>query len=172
VPGRDLLGLTYGEVRLAESDPGWPTEALRLAETLDKTLERDAVAIKHIGSTAVPGLVSKPILDLAVGLAPDAETDRVIERLRALGCAYRGDAGEAGGLIFVLEDKPGHRIAHVHAVRYGDRQWTRYLRVRDRLRADAGARAAYGELKRRLAAEFPRDRTSYTAAKASFFADL
>jgi GrpB-like predicted nucleotidyltransferase (UPF0157 family) len=101
-------------------------------------LERDAVAIEHIGSTAVRGLVSKPILDLAVGLAPDADTDRVIERLDALGYAYRGDAGEAGGLIFVLEDEPGHRIAHVHAVQYGDRQWMRYLKVRDHLPDDPG----------------------------------
>ena len=117
----------------------------------------------------MPGLLAKPILDLAV--LRRRGTD-VIERLAALGYEFRGDAGDEGGLVFVLSDRPLHRIAHVHVVSDGDPQWSRYLAVRDRLRADPAARAAYAELKLELAARFPRDRPAYTAGKDAFIASL
>jgi GrpB-like predicted nucleotidyltransferase (UPF0157 family) len=70
-----------------------------------------AVAIEHVGSTAVPGLVAKPILDLAVGLAPGADPDHAITAIERLGYVFRGDKGDIGGLLFVLEDRPAHRLA-------------------------------------------------------------
>ena len=165
----ERLGLQYGHVELAESDPAWPEDAQRLAESIRSALGPDALAVEHIGSTAVPGLLSKPILDLAVLVRRDADTT---ERLTMLGYEFRGDAGAEGGLVFVLSDRPLHRIAHVHVVSDGDPQWSRYLAVRDRLRADPTARAAYAELKLELAARFPRDRPAYTAGKDGFIASL
>lgn len=132
------LGLTYGKGRLADSQPGWADAFERLAAEVWSALRGRAVGVEHVGSTAVPGLVSKPILDLAVG----------------------------------LEDRPAHRVAHVHVVSYGDERWLRYLKFRDHLRADSETRAAYAALKRRLAARFPDDRPAYTAAKASFIAEV
>ncbi len=120
----------------------------------------------------MPGLPSKPILDLAVRLAAEAATDRVIERLEKLGYEYRGDAGSEGGLVFVLETEPLHRIAHVHVVRHGDEQWEAYLRFRHLLRTDPDVRSAYADLKRRLADEFRSDRRAYSAAKDSFIAGV
>lgn len=130
-----------------------------------------AVAIEHIGSTAVPGLVAKPILDIAVGLSSDADPDQVIARLEPLGWAFRGDKGDPG-LLFVLEDRPAHRVAHMHVVGYGDTRWRHYLLFRDRLRTDPAARTAYAELKRGLAERFADDRRAYTAAKDSFITGL
>ena len=115
----ERLGLQYGHVELAESDPAWPEGAQRLAESIRSALGPDALAVEHIGSTAVPGLLSKPILDLAVLVRRDADTT---ERLTMLGYEYRGDAGAEGGLVFVLSDRPLHRIAHVHVVSDGDPQ--------------------------------------------------
>ncbi len=166
------LGLTHGEVQLAGSHPGWLREAERLVDALRAALGHDAVAVEHVGSTAVPGLAAKPIIDVAVGLARDAETNRVIERIEALGYEYQGDAAEEGGLTFFLEDRRARRIAHAHGVHHGGKQWSHYLTVRDRLRTDAEARAAYADLKRGLAERFPHDRPSYTAAKASFITEL
>jgi GrpB-like predicted nucleotidyltransferase (UPF0157 family) len=166
------LGLTYGQVRLLPSDPGWPQAFQRLAAELRATLGQLAVAVEHVGSTAVPGLAAKPILDVAIGLAPGADPDRVITALRPLGYQFRGDKGDEGGLLLVLEDRPAHRIAHLHLVRHGDVQWRRYLALRDRLRADPAARAAYARLKGRLAGQFAGDRRAYTAAKAAFIVEL
>ena len=146
-----VLGLTYGQVRLVDGDPGWPGAFERLAAELRSALGELAVAVEHVGSTAVPGLVAKPILDLAVGLAPAADPDHVILALERLGYEFRGDKGDTGGLLFVLEDRPAHRIAHLHVVPHGDAQWCRYLAVRERLRTDPQARAAYADLKRKCA---------------------
>jgi GrpB-like predicted nucleotidyltransferase (UPF0157 family) len=170
--GDTTLGLTYGQVRLAASDPGWPAAFQRLAAELRAALGEEAVAVQHVGSTAVPGLAAKPILDVAVGLAPGADPDRVIAALGRLGWRFRGDKGEEGGLLLVLEDRPAHRVAHLHLVSHGDAQWRRYLALRDRLRADPAARAAYARLKERLATRFGGDRRAYTTAKAAFIAQL
>ncbi len=71
-----------------------------------------------------------------------------------------------------LEDRPAHRVAHLHVVGYGDTQWRRYLALRDRLGADQAARSAYAQLKGRLAAQFSGDRRAYTAAKVAFIQQL
>jgi GrpB protein len=71
--GDTALGLAYGRVRLVDSDPRWPGAFRRLAAELRATLGELAVAVEHIGSTAVPGLAAKPILDVAIGLAPGAD---------------------------------------------------------------------------------------------------
>jgi GrpB-like predicted nucleotidyltransferase (UPF0157 family) len=170
--GDTVLGLTYGQVRLVDSDPGWPRAFVCLAAELRSALGELAVAVEHVGSTAVPGLVAKPILDLAVGLAPATDPDHVIRAIGRLGYAYRGDKGDSGGLLFVLEDRPAHRIAHLHVVPHGGEPWRQYLAFRDRLRSDADARAGYAEVKRRLGERFADDRQAYTAGKAAFVARL
>jgi hypothetical protein len=110
--------------------------------------------------------------DLVIGLAPGTDPDWVITALPPLGYQFRGDKGGDGGLLLVVEDRPAHRVAHLHLVGHGDAQWRRYLALRDRLRADPAARAAYAQLKGRLAAQFSGDRGADTAAKAAFIVQL
>jgi GrpB-like predicted nucleotidyltransferase (UPF0157 family) len=169
---RPGLGLAYGTVALAESDPTWPERFTCLATPMREALGELALAIEHIGSTAVPGLLAKPILDIAVGCGRSATVDLFRAALEPLGYLFRGDQGNEGGLLFVLEDRPSHRIAHVHVVEYGGAQWARYLAFRDRLRADAELRDAYAALKRRLAEQYANNRAGYTAAKDGFVAPL
>jgi GrpB-like predicted nucleotidyltransferase (UPF0157 family) len=114
--GDTTLGLTYGQVRLVPSDPRWPAAFQRLAAELRAALGDLATAVEHVGSTAVPGLAAKPILDLVVGLAPGTNPDRVTATLAPLGYQFRGDKGDQGGLLLVLEDRPAHRVAHLHLV--------------------------------------------------------
>jgi GrpB-like predicted nucleotidyltransferase (UPF0157 family) len=171
LPHDTILGLAYGTVRLVDSDPEWPGAFQRLAAELSLALGPHAAAIEHVGSTAVPGLAAKPILDVAVGLSMDADPARVVAILERLGWIFRGDKGDAG-LLLVLEDRPPNRVAHLHVVAFGDARWHRYLAFRDRLRADPAARTAYAELKRDLAERFAGDRTAYTAAKHTFIAGL
>ncbi len=165
------LGLQYGTVRLTEARSEWAAIARRLAERIRDALGGSALAVEHVGSTAVPGLAAKPIVDLAVGVR-DVSPEAVEEPLAELGYQYRGDAGDQGGLVFVLEERPRHRVAHVHVVEYGGAQWERYLAFRDLLQAHAPARAAYERAKTALARKFGNDRKAYTAAKDAVVRDL
>ncbi len=124
-----------------------------------------ALEIEHVGSTAVPGLAAKPIVDIAVGVGNEVPTDAVKKRLEGLGYEFRGNAGDSGGLVFVLSDRPQHRVAHVHVVEHGGRQWHRYLAFRDLLLEHEPARAIYERTKGELAERFPNDSKSYQAAK-------
>lgn len=166
----DGVGLEHGVVRIAASNPGWPTAYAEITADIDDKVGRLAVAIEHVGSTAVPGLSAKPIIDVLVGMADGVTAEQLTEKLT--GYEYRGDGGAEGGLLFVLEDRPLHRLAHVHAVPYDDWQWRRYLAFRDALRNDETARNAYGQLKCELAVRFADDRPGYTAAKAEFISSL
>jgi GrpB-like predicted nucleotidyltransferase (UPF0157 family) len=167
------LGLAYGEVVLAvDIGERWHAAYVALADELRSALRDDAAGIEHVGSTAVPGLVAKPVIDVVVGLAGDADMVDVTGKLGALGYEFRGDKGASGGVLFVLEDAPKHRVAHVHVVRRDDELWDRYLMFRDHLRMDPDARAGYASLKRHLAARHPHDRAAYTAGKEEAIARL
>jgi GrpB-like predicted nucleotidyltransferase (UPF0157 family) len=170
--GDTPLGLADGQVRLAPSDPRWPGAFQRLAVRLRATLGELAVAVEHVGSTAVPGLAAKPILGTRHRPCARHRPRLGHHRLQPLGYQFRGDKGGDGGLLLVVEDRPAHRVAHLHLVGHGDAQWRRYLALRDRLRADPAARAAYAQLKGRLAAQFSGDRGADTAAKAAFIVQL
>ena len=165
------LGLEYGTVRVVNVRAEWGVLARRLVDDVARALSTSAARVEHVGSTAVPGLVAKPIIDLAAGVG-DARPEAVRQPLERLGYLYRGDAGERGGLVFVLEDRPRHRVAHVHVVEYGGSQWRRYLAFRDLLRSEASVRAAYARLKIGLARTFPNDRKAYTDAKEGPVRDL
>lgn len=164
-------GLEHDEVVIVDADPAWARQGAALAEHVAEVLGDAAVAVEHVGSTSIPDLPAKPILDLVIAVAPDADEQRVHDPLVALGYRYEGDKGADGGLLFVWEDRPGHRTAHVHVVRHGDVRWQLYLAFRTRLRADPAVCEAYAAHKRDLAARYVDDRAAYTAAKAAFIAD-
>ncbi|MFD0689853.1 GrpB family protein [Actinomadura fibrosa] len=166
------MGLSKGSVRVADGHPGWPGVYEELAAALRPALGALATAVEHVGSTSVPGLPTKPIIDIAVGVTAEARLSDVVDAVTALGYEFRGDKGEEIGWLFVLESRPLFRIAHVHAVRHGGPQWREYLAFRERLRVDAVARRAYARLKRRLAVEYADDRQAYTAAKTSLVGEL
>jgi len=144
------LGLPYGHLDLVTARAEWTIIGDRLAARVAAALGPLAEGVEHIGSTAVAGLTSKPIIDLAIGLLSDADLAVVEQRLTEQGWIYRGDAGNNGGQIFVLESEPWVRVAHAHGVLHHGDQWNRYLQFRDLLRADADARRMYSSAKSAL----------------------
>lgn len=159
------LGVQYGSVLLARATDEWSRIGSLLATSVREALPDAAAAVEHIGSTSVPGLLAKPIIDLAIAVQPGVVVKDVAEPLSRLGWIYRGDAGNAGGWVFVLEDSPWHRVAHAHGVEAGGEQWSGYLRFRDLLRSSTAAREVYGQAKERLAELHPDGRAEYTAGK-------
>jgi GrpB-like predicted nucleotidyltransferase (UPF0157 family) len=96
----------------------------------------------------------------------------MIERLEADGWIYRGDAGEDGGHVFVLEARPFVRVAHLHVVEYQGRQWRNYIRFRDLLRRSPEAREQYETVKVALAARERSNRRAYTTGKTDVITTL
>ena len=116
----------------------------------------------------MPGLDAKPIIDIAMAVAPSAVIPVCKPELCRLGYIDRGDAGSDGGYLFVKEHAPEVRTHHLHMVAIDDPQWRNYLLFRGTLRADATLRIRYGELKKTLQEQFAEDRKAYTRAKDGF----
>lgn len=151
------------QIEVVEYDASWPArfayEAARLAEVLP------AVTWHHIGSTAVPGLAAKPIIDM---MALVDDVDGPLSTLITAGYQYP-DAYNAAltARRWLCRPSASHRTHHLHLVAEGD-ELRRHLRFRDALCADALLAADYAALKRELARRMPDDREGYTAAKTTF----
>jgi len=150
---------------VVDYDPVWPTlfEGLRskvLAVAPDVVL-----AVEHVGSTSVPGLAAKPVIDLDV-VVRDGDIAEGITRLASLGYRHRGDLGIAEREAFEAPvATPAHNLYLCPA---SSPALANHLAVRDYLRASVEAARAYGELKRRLAAEHAYDIDRYIEGKTSF----
>ena len=166
------LGLRRGTVRLVESDRRWAelfrAEAERLAEAIARA-GLAPLAFEHVGSTAVPRLAAKPILDVMAGSRPDADWGAYAAVFVDAGYEARGPQGVVGRELFVLGPESS-RTHHLNLVVEGGPVWREALAFRDRLRADPAVAAAYESLKRDLAARHASDRGAYTAGKAAFVA--
>lgn len=151
-------------VEVVPYDPRWPALFEAEARRLRDALGANVVEIHHVGSTAVPGLAAKPVLDiLPVVSALDLVDEREPE-MTALGYRARGEAGIAGRRYFV-KDTDGRRTHHVHAYRAGHPAVARHLDFRDYLRAHPAQAERYASLKVRLAERFRLDAAGYTEAK-------
>ncbi|HET7559457.1 MAG TPA: methylated-DNA--[protein]-cysteine S-methyltransferase [Limnochordia bacterium] len=155
-------------VVIAEYDVRWPERYAAEADAIREALGDEAVAVEHVGSSAVEGLAAKPIVDVLVGLHGDAPGKRAVERIEALGYEARGEAGIPGRSYF-RKGRP--RRFHMHMVRWGSTFWREQLLFRDYLRAHGERRDAYAALKRHLADRHRADRAAYTEAKAGFVAE-
>ena len=160
------LGLDYGTVRLDRTTERWLAAGSELRDQVAGILDGVALDVQQIGSSSVLGLLAKPIVDLAVGVSADQELAPLAGELEATGWIYRGDAGHDGGHLFVLETRPWHRIAQLHAVEHDSPQWRNYVQFRELLRRSPEARDRYETVKQRLAEHHRDDRKAYTLGKS------
>jgi GrpB-like predicted nucleotidyltransferase (UPF0157 family) len=163
-----MIGLQHGIVLVVPHCTDWLILFDQERAVLHDRIGQYVVDIQHVGSTAVPGLVAKPIIDIAVAIDSPVLVAQCQESLCDLGSRYRGDSGSEGGHLFVKESSPQVRTHHLHVVTMDDPQWRNYLLFRDRLNGNATLRTQYSELKKSLQAEFPNDRHAYTKAKEDF----
>ncbi len=156
-------------VVLVPYDPTWPNRFATERDVIAKALGDRAVAIEHIGSTAVPGLLAKPKIDIMVGLRRLGEAPECIPALEALGYTYRPEAEQdIPDRRYLDKGPPGARTHHVHMVEFGGPFWMRQLLFRNFLRLHPDRAVAYGALKEELAARYTTDRVGYTEAKGPF----
>jgi GrpB-like predicted nucleotidyltransferase (UPF0157 family) len=136
-------------------------------EHVEAVLGARAVAVEHVGSTAVPGLDAKPVVDLLVGLGSMGNAGRCVRPLEGIGYEHRGQAGVPGRLFF-RKFRAGRRAYHLHVAEVGSEFWVEHLLFRDHLRAHPETAREYARLKHELAARAGGDRAAYTAAKGRF----
>lgn len=154
-------------VLIASYDPRWPlafaAERTKLEEILAPWL---AGPIEHIGSTAVPGLAAKPVIDIMAAVR-DLNTSRpALAALASLDYCYAPYKQEV--MHWLCKPGPDMRTHHLHLVPYGSALWNDRITFRDRLRADERLAGEYADLKQRLAAIHRNDREAYTEAKTGF----
>lgn len=162
------LGLLSGTVRVVPHDPGWAAEFAAERARLGESLGDVPAIIEHVGSTSVPGLPAKPILDVIVGRPPESALSDYVGAFERIGYIYRGELGLPGREYFVRGMEPVPRTHHLHLVLIGSDHWLRTLAFRDHLRRHPEAAQAYAALKGELAKRYPTDRGAYTAAKDAF----
>jgi GrpB-like predicted nucleotidyltransferase (UPF0157 family) len=165
------LGLESGIVRVMPYDSRWvglfAQEAERIRESL--AAANLVVVIEHMGSTAVPGLSAKPIVDILAGWHHVEELSRLIAALQDVGYTYRGEQGIPGRQFFRRGDP---RQYHLHLAQFRGSFWQDHLAFRDLLRADDGVAGAYASLKDMLAQKYPRDRQAYIDGKTAFVHEM
>ncbi len=159
------------EVEIVDYDPRWPLlfdeEAKRLRAVLDPSL---IVGLEHFGSTAIPGLSAKPIIDILIAVRSlVAAQATFVEALRNLDYVYWADNPKKDRMFFVKGMPPfgARRSHHVHVAEPHAEMWQR-LAFRDYLRAHPEEARTYERLKSRLAAEHRTDREAYTDAKSAY----
>jgi GrpB-like predicted nucleotidyltransferase (UPF0157 family) len=148
-------------------DPRWPLRYQRERDRIAAALGENAVAIEHVGGTAVPGLPAKPVIDIMVGVPDIERAGQAVAGLINLGYQYVPELeSELPERRYFRRGAPD--TYHVHMVAVSSDFWEEHLLFRDYLRTHPQAAEEYGKLKRGLASRFRFDRDAYRAGKVPF----
>ena len=157
-------------VVIATYDPSWPGLFSDLAASLRQALGETALRIDHIGSTSVPGLDAKPVIDLQISVASFDPLNVFRIPIEGIGFVFRADNPDLTKRYF--RERPGARRTHIHVRRAGSWAEQLVLLFRDYMRNHEEDAGRYAHLKRRLAQQYGGDRYGYTDAKAPFIWEI
>ena len=158
-------------VRIVAYDAEWPVRAAAEMRRLKQGLGAVAIRLEHVGSTAVPGLAAKPILDLQLSVAAIEKREGYVEPLERLGYLFVPSPESPDYHLFAKPpERP--RSHHLHVCEVGSEHELRHLALRDYLRSHDDEAARYADLKREAVARHPQDRLAYMAAKDAYVAGL
>jgi GrpB-like predicted nucleotidyltransferase (UPF0157 family) len=160
------LGLPFNAVVLEPYTPLWAELYAQERTRILSAVGDSVLGIEHVGSTSIPGIRAKPIIDIAVAVQSMRDAEELAPRMALIGYDYAGDGGVPGERIYGRG--PRMRTHLVHAVIAAGPEWRNYLQFRDTLRRDPKLARDYSALKRELAEKFADDRRGYTRAKGEF----
>jgi GrpB-like predicted nucleotidyltransferase (UPF0157 family) len=157
------------DVNLVPYSENWPRQFAHIHAALAAVFEQQAVHVMHIGSTAIPNLVAKPVIDVLLGATSLFVIEEKISCLEALGYRYISKYEHEIPMrrYFVKAADALPRI-HLHCVVLNSVLWQDHISFRDALLSDSALVAQYQTLKMELAAKFAHDKAGYTLAKATF----
>ena len=155
-------------VQVVAHNPNWKEAFRAEAANLAGILGDTAVAIHHIGSTSIPGIYAKPVIDILVEFTDVIALDALSSQMEGLGYEVMGEFGIPGRRYFRKDNEAGARTHQIHAFPAGSEQVIRHLVFRDYMIAHPERANAYSKLKRRLAAENPHRMDAYVDGKDAF----
>lgn len=173
-----MLGLKRGAATVLPHDKQWDDAARATIETLRAVLGDAVVDIQHVGSTAIPTVHAKPVVDIAVGMRDVNAVESLVGEFERRGIffrPYRRPEIHPDQLLFIMVDgsvEEDTRTHNIHVVKYNSPTWTNYIDFRDYLCAYPNRAAEYDALKVALAAEHPDDRVAYTSGKEALIETL
>jgi GrpB-like predicted nucleotidyltransferase (UPF0157 family) len=157
---------TSSTLQVVDYNSNWPQIFLQLKEWIWPAISDVAIAIEHVGSTSIPGLAAKPVIDMDIVIASRAELPAILPRLERLGYRHRGDLGIEDREAFrAPEDQPAH---HIYVCSQNSLALRNHIAVRDYLLTHPSDATAYSILKKELAAKFRNERPRYNEAKTDF----
>jgi GrpB-like predicted nucleotidyltransferase (UPF0157 family) len=161
-----------GAVIIVDYDPQWPTLYEKEKELVRTVLMHRICALEHVGSTAVPKLGGKNIIDIMAGVSSVDEANQCILPLESIG--YNDVTPQPGNTewYYCLGKGPHSVGYHLHLVKFNSEHWKRHLVFRDFLRNNPQIAQEYFNLKKRLAAKYKTDRLGYTEAKSAFIESI
>ncbi len=159
-------------VIVAPHDPNWRDEYRKESALIAVALGDNVVAIHHIGSTAIPNIYAKPVIDFLVEVTDIRAVDERSDAMKTLGYEVMGEFGIPGRRYFRKDNKEGIRTHQIHAFGAGSPDAVRHLEFRDYMIAHPDAAREYSDLKRKLAAEYPNNIDAYMDGKDEFIRDI
>jgi GrpB-like predicted nucleotidyltransferase (UPF0157 family)/GNAT superfamily N-acetyltransferase len=160
-------------VQVEQYNAAWPGRFAAQRTQLEIILQPWLAApVEHVGSTAVPGLAAKPIVDIAAPVRSLVEARQALPVLERAGWLFWPSDPNSSWRLWFLSPRPESRTHHLYLIQHADPHLSELIAFRDRLRRDPLARDSYADLKQQLAQQYREDRDGYTAAKSSFVAEL
>ena len=163
-----MLGCERDRVTLSPYQPAWPRLFREEARRLRAALGEHVLRVEHVGSTAVPGLDAKPILDIVVAVRDMSDATRFEGPLAPLGYLHKAENDRPGRRYFVKRLPDERSTHHLNITELDTECWFTHVAFRDYLRSHPEAREEYGKLKRALARRHRHDRAAYQEGKAAF----
>lgn len=166
-----MIGLKRGTVLLKPYNLQWKDFFKQEKELMSAVIADFLVDIQHIGSTAIPNSVAKPIIDIAVAIDSLDNIEKIIIPLKNIGFIYRGEQGIPDRHMFVKGGE-NYRTHHLHVMQKGHYEWDKHILFRDFLKKHPNDAKQYSELKQKLFLKYGNDREKYTEGKSDFIQNI
>jgi GrpB-like predicted nucleotidyltransferase (UPF0157 family) len=167
----DIVGLKLGTARLMPHNPEWKDMYLKEKKLVLSVIGSKVLDMQHIGSTSVPGLKAKPVIDMVVGVKSLDDTFDLIDDLASIGYAFKGESGVPGRNFFVKTINK-IRTHQIHVTEINSYRWFRFTLFRDYLCNNPDALKQYQEIKESMSAKFYNNKKAYSDGKISFIDDI
>ncbi|MBU0904122.1 MAG: GrpB family protein [Firmicutes bacterium] len=167
---KDIPKWAFEKIEIIKPDPMWEDKGIQEKEELCNLLSPFGVKqVEHIGSTAIPNLPAKPIIDLMASIPSFQHINKIVKNLSLHDWHYvPPELDNQPWRRFFVKVKDDKRVAHLHLMQEGEDRWEKQLEFRNKLRTNAHLAEEYASIKSQLAQEFNNDRERYTEAKTEF----